>query len=302
MDIQLFKTFLHVAKLENVSQAAEKMNFTQPTVTAQIQALERYFGVQLFERVGKKIFLTEAGRQMVTAAERMLQLCDEVQQQMEPFRSMRHHLSLGISTQMINHLLPPILGKVQTLLCGIRVSIEVCKNSEEVIKRLLENQIDIGIIHGQSAGAQVVRYEFLNEPILWVASKTVYERHNHSTNVLDYPIVNFTRPGSVFRAKFEEVMKDKSFISELEFSDSEAVKQAVIRGLGASYLPKALLNEHIASGSIVTLEGPQMHLPISVVIHKNKQITSALYAFLSVVADLPAADPNMRSLIENHTS
>ena len=56
MDIQLFRTFLLVAKLNNITQAAEQLNFTQPTVTAQIQTLEEHFGAALFERIGKKLY------------------------------------------------------------------------------------------------------------------------------------------------------------------------------------------------------------------------------------------------------
>ncbi len=297
LDIQLFQTFLKVAALENISQAAEQMNFTQPTVTAQIQTLERYFEVQLFERIGKRIFLTEAGHRMVLCAERMLQELAAVGQEMEAFKKTRHHLSIGISTQMINHLLPPILGKVQSCVPGIRVSIEVCKNATEVIGQLLANQIDLGIIHGEQVNAQVVGYNILREPIAWVVETKLHAQYGKSSQVLDYPIINFTRPGSVFRANFDAVMKDATFVSEIEFSDSEAVKQAALNGLGAAYLPKALLHEPIASGALQVLQGPAMHLPISVVLHKNKQITPALRGFLGVVADLPDVDPRLCSFL-----
>ncbi len=296
MDIQLLRTFLAVADLENISQAAERMNFTQPTVTAQIQALERHFDVKLFERVGKRIFLTEAGREMIPAAEELLERIALLQGRMERFRKNKHQLLLGISTQMLNYLLPPILGKVQKMLPGIRISIEVCKNSEAVNKRILENQIDLGIIHGQVANGQVAQYEILQEPILWVASRELFAKYRQSEAVLDYPIINFTRPGSVFRARFEEAMKDKAFTSELEFTDSEAVKQAVLNGLGASYLPNALLHENIASGALVRLQGPKLNLPISLVLHKNKQLSPAIRAFLTTLAELPGSDPSILEL------
>ena len=61
MDIQLLKTFCMVARLGNITQAAEQLNFTQPAVSAQIRTLEEHFGVPLFERIGKKLYITEAG-------------------------------------------------------------------------------------------------------------------------------------------------------------------------------------------------------------------------------------------------
>jgi len=62
MDIRLLKTFCVVAKLENITHAAEMLNFTQPTVSAQIRTLEEHFGVQLFERIGKKLYITNANK------------------------------------------------------------------------------------------------------------------------------------------------------------------------------------------------------------------------------------------------
>lgn len=77
MDIQLLKTFCMVARLGNITQAAEQLNFTQPAVSAQIRTLEEHFGVPLFERIGKKLYITEAGRYLVEPAEKMLSLYSE---------------------------------------------------------------------------------------------------------------------------------------------------------------------------------------------------------------------------------
>ena len=79
MDIQLFQTFLIVAKLGNMTQAAEQLNFSQPTITGQIRALEQDFGVMLFDRVGKKLFITDAGRELIDYAEKILTTYDVAQ-------------------------------------------------------------------------------------------------------------------------------------------------------------------------------------------------------------------------------
>ena len=74
MDIQFFNTFLTVAKLGSMTQAAQRLNFTQPTVTGQIRTLEQEFGVRLFERVGKKLYITDAGRKLLDYAEKLMAL------------------------------------------------------------------------------------------------------------------------------------------------------------------------------------------------------------------------------------
>jgi DNA-binding transcriptional LysR family regulator len=87
MDIQFFQTFLMVAKLGNMTQAAEKMNFTQPTITGQIRTLEQHFGVMLFDRVGKKLYITDAGRELIDYAEKLLSTYDEAQKALSCFCS-----------------------------------------------------------------------------------------------------------------------------------------------------------------------------------------------------------------------
>lgn len=298
LDTQLLQTFLVVAKLENVSQAAEQLRFTQPTVTAQIQALERYFDVELFERVGKRIFLTAAGQRMIPLAEELLRGLNDIHAQMDSFRKTTHPMVLGISTQMINYFLQPIVGHMQSALPGVHISIDVCKNSDEVNRKLLDNQIDVGMIHGPAASPQAAQYEMRREPLLWVVNRDIYEKHQRNTNALAYPIINFTRQGSVFRATFEEAMRGQDYASALEVSDSEAVKQAVLKGLGVSYLPQTLLNEHIANRSLVVLDGPPMSLTISLVLHKNKQITQAIAALLRAVAALSGADTRLQAVLE----
>lgn len=286
MDLQLFKTFLIVAKLENISQAAERLNFTQPTITTQIQSLEQNFGVEFFERVGKKIFLTDAGRQMVKNTEKLMSLMLEIKDDMEPFRKINYLLRLGISTQMINYFLPPILEEIQKSLPEMQISIEVCKNTKEVCNKLISNYIDFGIIHGVTSNIQIQQSTIIDDEILWVCSTATFKQHNCNHSVEDYPIINFKKKGSLFREKFDVVMKDKNITSVIEYSDSEAVKRAVLNGLGVSYLPRMLVQEDMRHGKLIELlKGPKMELSISLIINKNKKRTTAINVFLGAISN-----------------
>ncbi|XER12157.1 HTH-type transcriptional activator CmpR [Sporomusa aerivorans] len=92
MDIQFFQTFLIVAKLGNMTQAAEMLNFTQPTITGQIRTLEQHFGVKLFDRVGKKLYITDAGKKLINYSERLLSVYNEAQEELSihPESKFRH--------------------------------------------------------------------------------------------------------------------------------------------------------------------------------------------------------------------
>lgn len=97
MDLRLVKTFLSVAKTENITQAAEEMKFSQPAITAQIKALEEHFGVLLFERVGKKLYITEAGKGLIGYAERLLIIHREAQATLQE-HSYDKTIKIGLGT------------------------------------------------------------------------------------------------------------------------------------------------------------------------------------------------------------
>lgn len=296
MDLQLFETFLTVARIGTISHAAEQLNFTQPTVTAQIQTLERQLGVLLFERIGKKIYLTDAGRQLQCDAPQLLAHLADIEANLEPYRSTQPLLTLGISTQVISYLLPPLLEQLQEALPTVQAGIETVKNSSEVLRLLLDNQADIGLLHGPAAAPQISQYPLWQEEIVWVVSKARAARHAYSTTLTDYPIVNFKKPGSVFRAKFEAALQGQPIISAFEYSDSEAVKHAVLNGLGASYLPLVLVQQGLASGDLLRLDGPPMQLTLSLALHKQKPLSRAMRAFLRIAAQQPAAGNELQAL------
>ena len=104
MDIQLFQTFCLVAKLNNITQAAEQLNFTQPAVTAQIRMLEERYGITLFERIGKKLYITEAGRAMLANAETLLLAYEELNDAMEQFSAFVPTIRIGVSTTAASYI------------------------------------------------------------------------------------------------------------------------------------------------------------------------------------------------------
>lgn len=160
MDIQLFRTFLTVAKLGNMTQAAEIINFTQPTVTSQIRALEEHFGVMLFERVGKKLYITESGKQLIRYSETILSAYQEA---CETLNITTGNANLGASTAMVNYLLIPIFEEFQQEFCHNSVSIEMCANTAAVVRGVLENRFDLGFIHNAVAETQLVQSEIYQE-------------------------------------------------------------------------------------------------------------------------------------------
>lgn len=298
MDVKLLKTFLLVAKLLNITQAAEQLKFSQPAITAQIYSLEDELKVRLFDRNGKRLKLTEAGEKMIEYAENIISLCEEAKNVMATFSHRDDTIKLAVSTQMINYFLPSILMEFQTQMPHINVSVEICMNKQEVLKGLMEHRYDLGFIHGENTFSQIRQHGIWTEDMVWVAGREYLKAHPCKKGEWgQYPIINYTNT-TVFRGKLEEIAGPGAFQSLVEYSDSEAIKRAVMAGLGISYLPRTLVKDEISRKILVPLEGgPKIQFRISLVHHKDKLFSVPMYALLLVLANQPSADESIKELL-----
>jgi DNA-binding transcriptional LysR family regulator len=298
MDIRLLKTFLLVAKLLNITKAAAQLSFTQPAITAQIYNIENAFGAKLFERIGKKLILTEAGKSLVPYAENIVNLYDEARNVVRSVRCGEDTLRLAVSTQMINHMLPTILIELQQQIPNLFISVEVCMNIQEVTRGLLEQRYDLGFIHGDNSSPYLLRHGVMTEDLIWVASKDYIEKHPEvqKQDIGTWPVVNYTS-STVFRELFEQELKHRGIRSLIEYSDSAAIKRAVISGLGVSYLPRTLVEEEVHLGKLIPLEqGPPLKFRISLVHQKDKVFNVPVYALLLILAKAPDVDDTLKEL------
>lgn len=297
MDIRLLKTFLLVARLLNITKAAEQLSFTQPAITSQIYSLEDEFRVRLFERKGKRLALTEAGKQLIDYAEKLTSLYEETQNVMSSFIHRDDSIKLGVSTQLINHFLPAIIIELQQQMPHVNISVEVCMNTQEVLQGINNHRFDFGLIHGENTFLHIRQDGIWTEDVLWVASHEFIKKHAPITDVREVPLINFTE-GSVFRAKLDELVPSSEFQSPIQYSDSEAIKQAVMAGLGISYLPQALIQEELSRGTLVVLEnGPVIQLRVSLVHRRDKAYTLPMYALLLTLSAQPCADESIKELL-----
>ncbi|XER05794.1 HTH-type transcriptional regulator YofA [Sporomusa rhizae] len=297
MDIKLLKTFLLVAKLLNITKAAEQLSFTQPAISSQIYSLEDEFHVRLFERNGKRLALTEAGKRFIDYAERISNLYEETQNVMASYNQGNDTVRIGVSTQLINHFLPSVLMETQAQMPHVSINVEVCMNTQEVLKGINEQHFDLGLIHGENTYKQIRQHGVWTEDVLWVASIEFLKTHFPITDISQVPLINYTA-GSVLRTKLDEVFRYTNFNSYIQYSDSEAIKQAVLAGLGVSYLPRSLVREEIQRGTLVVLkQEPPMQLRVSLVHRKDKVYTLPMYAILLTLANQQDADESIKELL-----
>lgn len=301
MDIQLFRTFLLVARLNNITQAAEQLNFTQPAVTAHIRALEEHFGVLLFERIGKKLFITEAGRELTIHAEKLLSTFADIDNAMQHFSDSNNPVKVGVSTAAASYILSPILLDFQKHGLDGTVTVDVCPNLPMTVKGIMDNAFDVAIVHDNIDNSQIVQFELSHEKLVWVANRDLVVSNDNCQDISQYPFINF-RPGCVYRTKYEDVAKEKDVHAIIEYSDAEAIKQAVLDGLGVSVLPYVLVEPFLANGTLVELTGaPQLTFSMYVAFHKNKVLTPAAQVLLLLVAEHASIQSGLREYLETQS-
>ena len=280
MDIQFFQTFLMVAKLGNMTQAAEQLNFTQPTVTGQIHALEQDFGVMLFDRVGKKLFITEAGRQLVDYAERLLTTYDEAQKALSAHPG---NIKIGIGTTTVNYILTPYLQAFQQQMPECSVTMEMRPNAAAVAKGIAENRFDLGLIQKELSVDYLTGFEVFKEQLVWVVHPTLAEKFKDSADISDYPLLIY-KSGGLFRKLYEQTLGRKKNEPAIAYNDAEAMKNSILQGLGCGALPLNLAKQLLEDGSLIEFANiPRAAFSIWVVYHKEKMLSRAAMKLIKIL-------------------
>jgi len=284
MDIRLLKTFCVVAKLENTTQAAEMLNFTQPTVSAQIRTLEEHFGVQLFERIGKRLYITNAGKSLIEPSERILKIYSETVTQINYFSEVQY-TRIGISSSYINYLLSPALLQMQTSDTTGKINVEICSNSNCVLDGVNNNKYDIGIVHDSITGKYLNTVIINSEELLWVGHENLI-KDRKCPQIDDYPVINF-RQGCTFRILCDKLLQERGLNSTFEYSDFDAVKNAMAEGLGIALLPRIVIENLIKENDkfYIFKELSKLKIPLSTITRKDKYLSTTVQTLLKILQE-----------------
>jgi DNA-binding transcriptional LysR family regulator len=280
--------FLAVARLGNVSRAAEEMFLTQPTLTARIKALEEELGEQLFARTSKGMRLTEAGKEFLPHAERALASVDEGRRRLEEMRGLTGgKLVLGASPGVSTYALPAILERFAGAYPKVSISVRT-GHSEDVLAMVLEDEVQLGLAR-EIEHAEVEGIPLYEDEIVLV----VYPQHRFTekgtaklSEVSLEQIIMFDRSSSYYgitRSLFREagVMQFRT----LELDNIEAAKRMVEHRLGVAFLPRTAVVRAVEAGRLCIIEledAPRTHRPIVALRRREVPSPPAAEAFLEI--------------------
>jgi DNA-binding transcriptional LysR family regulator len=288
MEIRHFVTFNKVIEMGSFTLAAEHLGYTQSTVTSHIQALEEHLGVPLFDRLGRKVRLTEIGKKLIPYTQEILDTYGKIESITSEEKDIRGILKIAAPESLTVYRLEPILREYRKEFphVSIRLSNASCGENK---KAIVDGSADVAFVMlPQFEDSDLFIHPLMNEPIVLVGSPDCSLNSlpkNYENQKLSECLITNEKEGS-YRRIFEEFLRDRGIVpsSIMELWSIEAIKRSVMSGLGIAYLPLMTVQDEIKEGKlkIIPCEADLKQIYSQVVYHKKKWIFPALSSFIEI--------------------
>ena len=297
--LQVFET---IVRLGSFTRAAEELFLTQPTVSMQIKKLTDVIGLPLFEHVGRNVAPTEAGLELYEACRGIFQQLANLEMKISDLKGMkRGRLRLGAITTA-KYFAPEVLGEFSVQYPGIDVALKVT-NRDRIIERMRANEDDLYIM-GQAPTdeMEMVSFAIAPNPLVVMAPRNhplVGQKRIPLERIIEEPFI-LREPGSGIRdatLKIFEANKLRPRV-RMELGSNEAIKHAIVGGLGLSVLSLHTLTLEGTDGpvAILDVEGFPIMRQWYLVYPKSKELSLVSKAFVEFAREI---EPQMRERIEN---
>ena len=290
--LRQLEVFESIARLGSFTRAAEELFLTQPTVSMQIKKLTDAVGLTLFEQVGKKMYLTDAGRELHQTCrdifERLAQF-EMVASDMKGLKAGKLRLAVVTTAK---YFAPRLLGMFCQRYPGVEVSLKV-SNRERVLERLADNQDDLYILGQPPEEVDAVAQAFLENPLVVLAPVNhplANKKRLPLKLIAEEPFLS-REPGSGTRIATERIFSEQGLKLKIrmELGSNEAIKQAIIGGLGISVLSRHTLALDAPMGQLAVLDvqGFPIDRQWYYAYPSGKQLSIVAQAFLGYLQQAP---------------
>lgn len=307
MELRQVETFRAVAEELSFSRAAARLGYVQSSVSAQVAALERELGAPLFDRLGRRISLTEPGRAMFGYAGRLLDLAGEAKEAVADAGAgkgeVKGTLAVSAPETLLTYRLPRLLALFHERHPGVRLSVRpspVGKLVGSTRRAVEEGGVDVAfVLDGPVAVSGLSVEPLLDESVVVIAppghalaSAAAVSPGDLSGEAMLLP--EAPESGCAYRDQFERQVSSAGAVPRetLEFQSIEAVKRCVAAGMGVSVLPGVAVSAELGDGELAALRwGETFEVLTQVVWHEGRWKSPALKAFLETVREVFPAAP-----------
>jgi len=279
MNIKAMRIFVEVCDSGSMTRAAEKLYMAQPAVSRAISELENHYGTKFFERIARRLEITEAGQEYYSQAVNILSLVDHLDLQMKHIDNVGT-IRIGTSITIGTKLLPDFIERFSHQYPEIKVKATI-ENSGTIEEMILNNKIDLGIIEGSTHFDNILYEDFRPDQLCFICSN----KHAFANRQIEIDELNgcdflLREEGSAGREQFEYLRSNYNLeVNTMwESASTKAIISGVEKNIGISLLPELLVEDSIAEGTIAlfTVKNVAIKRYFKVMYHKNKYFTPAL--------------------------
>ncbi len=292
--IRQLQIFSVAASHLSFARAAEKLHLTHAAISLQIKQLEEVSGTLLFERIGKRVFLTEAGDTLLAHARQILQSLKEADEALLNLKGLRGgRLAVAVASTA-EYFAPGLLAEFRKTQPDVRIRLSI-DNRDTVSRLLIGNEVDLAIMGRPPAGLDATAVAFAPHPLVIVAATghPMSQARSISLEDLAGETLIVRETGSGTRSAMEEFFLEHAIKPRIgmEMGSNEAIKQAVIAGLGISFISQHTLGLELSAGRlcILKVEGTPVIRQWHLVRHKSKHLTPAFAAFWDFILEFAPA-------------
>lgn len=282
-------TFLVVVEVGSFTRAAQKLDYAQSSITAQIQTLEAELGQPLFDRISKKIILTDAGRRLLPYAQEIHRMHSLAQNALRAENEVSGVLRIGAPESLAAFRLPGIIKEFRGQYPQVQITLKpgVCWELAESVR---SGELDLAfLLQPEAEYKDLCSETLIHEEMTLIAppDHPLLQQESVEPQHLKNETILFTETGCTYRTLFERHLNSQGVFPDpkLEFWSIEAIKQCVMSGLGISFLPLISVRSELAAGKLARLNwnDESQRVATQTVYHQKKWKSPALQEFLLTV-------------------
>jgi DNA-binding transcriptional LysR family regulator len=284
MNFERLRTFRALSETLHFRRTAESLHLSQSAVSQQISGLEADLGVLLVERIGRRVFLTPAGRVLADEATRILAAVDRAAESVRSFGTGAvGPVRLGASTTPGVYILPTVLGELRTTMPDVRVAFRI-ENSAAIERALIENDLDLGIVGEDIKHDELFQVVVAEDVIVAVTAARAKRGRNgrkrtRAAELGRMPLIA-REAGSATQSYVDAALARAGIKHAPSFAlpSPEAQVRAAAAGLGVAFVSRHVAANDLAAGRLVELaiEGLRLVRPITAAYHRDKRVTPAM--------------------------
>lgn len=289
MEIRTLLTFTRIAETGSFSKTAEQLGYSQSAVTMQIKQLEGELNTPLFERIGKRIRLTQAGERLMPYALEMLSALQKAEGIAREPEEIAGRLRLGTSESFVISVLPAVFSEMQRLCPHVEISVQTAL-VRDLFQMLRQNEVDLlYFLDEKTYYPEWVKVLERPERIFFVASarSALAGRGRIPVERLLQEPLYLTEKGVSYRYAMEQALAARGLALKplLEIGNTGVITTLLLENQGASFLPEYVVRERLDSGELAVLDTdcPEITMWSQLVYHRNKCVTPQMGAFMEAL-------------------